>query len=337
MKAPKILCSIAALAFSLTASQAVETDPVGFVSVTVPANSDAILAVPMARASEFKGVISAISGTSGTVTLTVSGTPAWTTNANPTLSQFAPLATLGKTYVVQIASGTKEGLILPVITNGTNTVTVSVGADDLTGVPTGTDLDIFPMWTPKSLITSVVAQDSQILLLKSTQAGVNLSSSGAYVFDTTGWVDDNFDSADNAPLDFGSAFIFRNGGASTTISMVGAVPMTKHRAVLRTRANNVDQDVAIGFTSPVPTPVGSLGLNFASDDQILIFNNSAPGQNKSSTAALVYDSTLGWLDDNFDPVNTTFMIQPGQGYIFRKKGTATPQSIVWTALQTYLQ
>lgn len=338
MKAPKIICTVAALAFSIAASQAVETDPVGFVSVTVPANSDAILAVPLNRTSEFKGTISSISGN----TITVNGTPTWVA------SQFvfngpndAGIDQL-KTYAVQIASGVKEGLTAKVTANTTNSITLDVPVgESLTGIlsgASGDSIDIMPYWTPSSLIPAEsVSTNSQILFLKSAQAGVNLSSSAALIFDAGVWNDDNFENADHLPLDFGNAFIYRNGTAATTISMVGAVPMNKHRILLRTRASNTDQDIAIGFTSPVPTAVGSLGLGFNEDDQILIYNNSAVGINKSSIAALIYTAADGWVDDNFTPVNTTYMLQPGQGYIFRKKGTLTPQTLVWTALQSYLQ
>lgn len=332
MKTPKILCSLAALALAQGSLFAVNTDPVGFVSVSVPANSDAVLAVPMNRTSEFKGLTSALSGTTGTVTVTVAGSPGWTAG------QFAPLATANKTYALQLASGAKEGLTLPITNNAANTVTVTVSADDdLAGVlANGEQIDIVPYWTPASLITSTVPNGSQILLLQSTSAGVNLSSSGSYGYDSGAWVNENtFDSADHSPLAFGQGFIFRNSGTAVTLSMVGSVPMSKHRFIIKTLGAG-DQDVAIGFSSPIPTPVGSLGLSFTEDDQLLVFNNSAAGQNKSASETLFYTTADGWVDGSFSPVGTTYMLQPGQGYIFRKKGTGSAGTYVWTALQTYL-
>jgi uncharacterized protein (TIGR02597 family) len=331
MKSLKFLATFTAMA--LSSAMAATTDPVGFVSVPVQANSDAILAVPLNRASEFKGVINSIVGNE----ITVSGTPNWNVNQFVQNGGVQP-----KTYALQIASGAKEGLIGKVTANTANSVTVQLDSgEDLSGVVSGANgdqIDILPYWTPASLISaSTVTPNSQILLLASTLAGINQSSSGALLFDAGNWYDDNFENADNFPLPFGSAFIYRNGTSAATISLTGSVPMNKHRTVIRTRASNVDQDIAIGFMSPVPTPVGSLGLGFVDDDQILIFNNTAAGINKSSTGALIYTTADGWVDDNFTPVGTTFMLQPGQGYIFRKKGTSLPQTIVWTSLQTYLQ
>jgi uncharacterized protein (TIGR02597 family) len=337
MNTKAIFTTLAAMVATSLVAQQVTTEPVGFVSVAVPANSDAILAVPLNRASEFKGSIQSISGN----VVTVVGAPAWAVN------QFVYNAsTQLKTYALQLASGTKEGLTAKITANTANSVTVTLDAsEDYSGVATeaangtgnGTQVDIVPYWTPSSLITSTVAQDSQILLLNSTSAGVNLSSSASYGYDSGNWYDDTFNPADNTPLAFGTAFIFRNGGVATTLSMVGSVPMNKHRVVLRTRASNTDQDIAIGFSSPVPTTVGSLGLTFAEDDQILVFNNSATGQNKSAVATLYYTTADGWVNDSFSPVGNTYMLQPGQGYIFRKKGTPTAQALVWTALQPYLQ
>jgi uncharacterized protein (TIGR02597 family) len=338
MKSLKFLATLSA--FALSSAMAASTDPVGFVSTTVPANSDAVLAVPLNRASVFKGMIQTISGS----TVTVAGTPAWTT-APQQFVQALPAQT--NTYALQLASGAKEGLTAKIVSNTANSVTLQfeVG-DDLTGViaedadgiaGNGDQIDIFPYWTPSSLITSVVAQDSQILQFTSATAGVNLPANAILFFDSGAWYDDNFNEANHIPLPFGTSFIYRNGGASTTLSMVGSVPMSKHRVLVRTRANNVDQDIRIGFSSPVPVAVGSIGLNFAEDDQILVYDNSASGQNKPAVTILYYTTADGWVDDSFNPVGTTFMIQPGQGYVFRKKATPTPQTIVWTALQSYLQ
>lgn len=328
---------LGAAGFSYGQTATATSDPVGFVSVTVPANSDAVLAVPLSRPAVFKGVIQSIAGN----VITVAGTsPAWTTN------QFVQaLPGQVNTYAVQLASGTKEGLTGKITANAANTVTIQLDpAENLTGVNTeaangtgnGDHIDILPYWTPKSLITSTVTNGSQILLFESTNAGVNLSSSNSYGYDSGAWADETtFDSADNSPLGFGRSFVFRNTGAALTISMAGSVPMNKHRIVIRNYGTG-DQDIPIGFASPVTTPIGSVGLNFTEDDQLLVFNNSQPGQNKSAAQILYYTNADGWVDDTFQPVGTTFMLQPGMGYIFRKRSTGAAGTYVWTALQTYL-
>ncbi len=337
MKAPKILCSIAALAFSLTASHAVETDPVGFVSVTVPANSDAVLAVPLNRSSEFKGVISSIAGN----VITVTGTPGWTAN------QFVQsLPGQIKTYAVQIASGVREGLTAKITANTTNTLTIQLPTgDNLTGVVSGASgdqIDVLPYWTPASLFSTITDGTELYTFVGSNglpAAGTYAAPSMLYVYDTIsgGWIDQLLETAVNHDaLNFGSAILVRNNGASSlTLSMVGSVPMSKHRFVFGTQAGATEQDVRIGFSSPVPELLSSVGLPAVEGDQLLAFNNAASGKNKAPASILVYDGTQ-WLDSGTELAVPTFQLLPGNGYIFRKAATVGASNVVWTDLQSYL-
>ena len=52
-----LTAAFVALIGAASAQSTATTDPVGFVSVTVPAQSDAVLAVPLNRAAAFKGKI----------------------------------------------------------------------------------------------------------------------------------------------------------------------------------------------------------------------------------------------------------------------------------------
>lgn len=339
MKAPKILCSIAALAFSLTASaQTATTDPVGFVSVTALANSDVTLAVPMARASEFKGVISAISATTGTVTITIGGTsPNWTTTPS---QQFAPLVTSGKTYALQLASGSKEGLILPVLGNGANTLSVTVDAsDDLTGVLVGDSIDVMPYWTLGSLFSPQPATGSvEIQYYPSSTPGTNLSPLVIYELAGSNWLDqDSGTPSNNVPLPFGVSYLARNNNATpVTFTFVGAVPMSKHRRVLQNLAASQQQDIRIGYTSPVPQLVGSAAIGQIAGDELHIFDNSAAGQNKSPTQILEFTAS-GWLDqDSGMNVSSTLFLQPAQGYLLRRSSANSTTPYVWNSLQSYL-
>ncbi len=334
MKTPKILCSIAALAIAQGSLFAINTDPVGFVTVTVPANSDATLAVPMNRASEFKGLTSALSGTSGTVTITVAGSPGWGTDI------FAPLATANKTYALQFASGAKEGLTLPIIGNGTNTVTVTVSAtDNLDGVGNGEQIDIMPYWTPASLVASPPLATA-ILGFNTSGAGINRGPGEIYAFDGTNWQNDvnGGPSVNHLPLPFGNTFILRNNSASPyNLSLVGSVPMTKFRFLLATLQANTVQDNQIGYMCPIPESLTSLEFPAVAGDSILGFDNSTSGINKGPVSIYAYDGTK-WVDDVLGgDVLPTVKLQPGFGYIFRKHKTASPQTLVWSHLPAYLQ
>ncbi len=150
-----LTAAFVALIGAASAQSTATTDPVGFVSVTVPAQSDAVLAVPLNRAAAFKGKIKNISGS----IITVEGTPAWTAN------QFVQnIPTQNDTFAIQLATGTKEGLIAKVTANGVDTLTLQLDAgDDLSGVKTGDvdgilnadEIDVMPYWTPSTLFSSV--------------------------------------------------------------------------------------------------------------------------------------------------------------------------------------
>lgn len=335
MKTPKLLCTIAAIALAQGSLFAVNTDPVGFVSVTVPANSDAILAVPLNRTSEFKGLTNGFSATSGTVTITVAGTPGWTAG------QFAPLTTANKTYALQFASGTKEGMILPIVNNGTNTVVVTVSAtDDLTGVlASGEQIDIMPYWTPSSLLSNVPV-GTEFLGFEGVGAGTNHAA--PQLFGNTGagtWEDEiTSDDVSNIVIGFGRSYVLRNNSAaSVTISIVGSVPMSSHRFTFSTLAGNTDQDTRFGYLCPVAEPVTSLGIPAVAGDAILGFDNSASGKNKSAATIYAFDGTK-WVDDiSGDPLTAADTLKPGFGYIYRKYRTGTAQKVVWQHVQSYLQ
>lgn len=346
------------------------TDPVGFVSVSVLANSDATLAVPLNRTAAFKGVIQSISGN----TITVAGTsPAWQTSPM-IFVQSLPSQT--NTYAVQFATGAKEGMTASITANGANTVTIQLASgDNLTGVKTeavdgtgnGDHIDIMPYWTPSTLFSTTPPAGTELIGFANPDNGVNVGASEVY--DRTGasaWEDGiNGGDASHFPLPFGSSFIFRNNTASAlSLSLVGSVPMTKNRVRISTQANNTDQDVAIGYLSPIPERLSTIGLPpynpadptnpnnlkqgevasanalgfpVANGDTIIGFDNNELGINKG--AAEVYQWTGSSFEDgiNGGTISNTVTLKPGFGYIFRKAATPTPTSVVWSHLPGYLQ
>src|SRR5437764_14614740 len=90
--------------------------PVGFVNVTVPAQSDAMVSVPMVPPAVFLGSITAISGSQ----VTLSGTP---------------VLPAGTSSALILESGVKEGLVAKITAQSGAVVTVSLeSGDDFTGV-----------------------------------------------------------------------------------------------------------------------------------------------------------------------------------------------------------
>jgi uncharacterized protein (TIGR02597 family) len=321
--------------------QTATTEPVGFVSASVLANSDATLAVPMNRTSVYKGVIQSITGN----VVTVAGTsPAWVTSP----MQFVQsLPAQPNTYAAQLATGAKEGQIGRVTANGVNTLTISFDAgDDLTGVKTeavdgvgqGDHIDVMAYWTPKSLFTSPPLA-AAILGFSNSGPGFDRGPADIFAFDGTNWQDDvNGGVVDHTPLPFGTSFVLRNNSASVyNFSMVGSVPMTKFRVRLATLAANTTQDIQIGYVCPIPESLTALEFPAVAGDSILGFDNSEAGIDKGPLTIWAYDGTK-WVDDVLGgDVPPTTMLQPGVGYIFRKNQTVAPQSVVWTHLPGYLQ
>lgn len=340
----KILSSVIAVGIASTAFGQYATDPVGFVSVTVKSNSDATIAVPMNRSSEFKGTISSISGT----TITLNGTPGWT---NGQLEPLAPSGTGSKTYAIQFASGVKEGMVARVIGNSQNSVTVVLDAgEDLVNVVVGAagdHVDIFPYWTPATLFSVVPPVGFELAGFEAPGVGINLGASELYVHAGGNVWEDGINGGElpNAPLRFGSAFVARNSsGADFTATFVGSVPMSLSRIRLVTKAGGVAQDQYIGYLSPIPealatvTNPNALGFPVSTGDTIQGFDNNVLGINKGADEIYVWSGTE-WEDGiNGGAVTPGVQsLKPGFGYIFQKAPTVSASSVVWSHKPGYLQ
>ena len=330
-----LLTAVVALP-ALIQAQPVYTPPVGFVSVTVPANSDAAIGAPLSRADEFVGVVESISSN----VITLAGTPNFTVNQFVYASGTQP-----KTYFLRVDSDTKEGMILKVESNTANSVTVTIPAgESLAGIltnavdTTGSAVSIAPYWTPATLVTGVLA-GTQILRYPTATAGTNLSPSAVYVFNGTNWLQSTTN-VNDATFNVGEGLVLRNNSTTTpqTVSITGAVPMSGHRTRLFTLAPSLAQDQRILYNSPVPEVIGNVfpPTSLAAGDRLLGFDNAATGKNKSPSVNLVWTGSA-WLQGATN-VTTTFQLQPGSSYVFRKNQTgATPVSVVWSDLQSYLQ
>lgn len=320
----------------LKAQSTVSTNPVGFVTVAVPAQSDAVLAVPLHRSSVFKGTIQSMAGS----TLTVVGNPDWTANQ---FVQALPGQT--DTFGVLIATGVKEGLIARVTSNTSNQLTIEMPAgDDLTGIKTGAvdgagqgdEVDVMPYWTPSTLFPASPSTGSRLLFFPNDLPGINLSSNLTVLRASSGWFV-GATPADHRVLPYGVSFVFRNQTSlAQTISMVGAVPMASQRAVLAKLSQvGQGQDLRVGISSPVPEFIGNLELGFTPGDRLLVFNNSLVGFNKSPSMTLLWSGSA-WFQGATN-VSATFLLEPGNGYVLRRSSNAPAGAVVWQLVQSYLQ
>ena len=104
------------------------TDPVGFTSLSLPANSDSVISIPFTRPAVFSGAISSAAGN----TITVASSPNWTAN-----QYVYTQGTQSNTYyaIVGPMLTTVSGTVS--VTNGSTAVTATAG---LSGIATGDEL-----------------------------------------------------------------------------------------------------------------------------------------------------------------------------------------------------
>ncbi len=164
-----LLTCIASVSFAVATlhAQTATTDPVGFVSYTVNANSDQKVGVPMQQSPVFQGTADSISGT---------------TISSPGIS---PLS--GANYLL-VTSGTASGSWEQIASSASGSVTLSSA---ITGFATGDAFLIRPFWTLGSLFpdgggipvsSDVFAPSALVLLNNPSATGINIPAAGIYLY-----------------------------------------------------------------------------------------------------------------------------------------------------------
>lgn len=324
---------------ALVGEPAPPTEPTGYVSMGVPAASESTFAPPLIRPHAFRGRIRAISGNQVSVT----DGPNWSANS------FVKSGPQTNTYAAVIVSGEKAGLVCMITSNTEDTLTLWPDpAEDLTGIPTdlidgegqGASLEIIPYWTPATFASGTPPSGAQIMLFRATVAGTSLAASKTLEYDGSHWYDtDDFSVADDLALGFHEGIVMRNpSGTAYNFKLQGSVPTFPHRMTLRTLAAGADQDIRFGYLCPVPEPIGTLSLDLQNEDALLVFDNSTTGTNKSASKVYYYTTADGWVDgDTFAPVNISDALQPGSGYMLRRKGTTPASTLIWQDIPSFLQ
>jgi uncharacterized protein (TIGR02597 family) len=271
--------------------------------------------------------------------ITVMGSPAWPDDK----FVYNPPATADNYYLL-LAGGAKEGMSCRITDSGASSVTVELQAgDDFTGVRTeevdgagnGDRIRIVPYWTPTTVFSEPPPNNTQLLLYDGVTSGVNLGPSEILVIYEGTWYDSGFQPANDYMIHPSEAFVVRNNSA-TEIGMivVGSVPLAAHRSKILTLSAGVAQDNQVGYFSPVPETIGDCSLGFENSDQLLVLSNTQVGKNKGPQEILTY-YTGKWYNSMFQDVTGTFQLQPGQGYIYRKTATTSPQAFLWQDTQSY--
>lgn len=393
----KLYMSLTALCVCILTAEAVETDPIGFVSVNLAGNSDSYVYIPFKRSPEFVGLASALSangtydagepftdGNSNGVwdsgetftdtnnVITLSGTPGLTVN------QFVYVAvTQPKRYYVFLKGGTRAGMYYSVVSNAAASLTVDTAGDDLTtAIDSTTTLEVIPYDTLGSIFPagagvnpsanhSFGARQTEVYLPDFSTVGTNLALTISYYYYSgsvapgAGWRKAGAAGilANDDPLPPDSFFVVRhNVATSTTLTFSGTVQMSQLTTPVNNRAASVDQDnaVALPFATDITLAqsklfesgafVGSANHGFAArQDQILVWDNSVTGKNKSADVIYYYYTGsvapgAGWRKSGAAGVlaNDDVISSSTKGIVIRKKGTATPTTVLWSVKPPYV-
>jgi uncharacterized protein (TIGR02597 family) len=350
---PSLVLALSLALGSATTSLAATatTDPVGYNTVSLLANSDTYVSVPFNRPAAFVGQVSSVSGN----TITVAGTPGWTS------SQFVyATGSQSNTYYAFIRSGTKEGNYYTVTGNGANTLTIDLAGDTLSGLAADDSISVVPYWTLGTLFpasdagvsftaTTGLAKKTEIRIPDVNGTGTNRVPVGRYYFQsaTSSWRDySGVDKSDEILIP-DSYFIVSNPAsvATGTLTTTGNV-VTKKFVIPIVSMAATSQDNPVAIPRPVPVSLDDSGLissgafvittGLAIKDQVYVYDNSTAGKNKSEIARYFYKNGA-WrkFGDEANNYGSAIIFSPNTAVKIVKAKSANDSSVDWVNTPTY--
>ncbi len=361
-----ILCSIAP---ALQAQTTATTDPVGFVTVALAANSDSYVFIPFKRTPAFAGAANAAINAN---VIPVTDTPF-------TANQFVYVQfTQPNHYYVFLNTGTKAGSYYTVTGNTTNSLTIDPNGDNLSAaILPGTTFQIIPYDTLGTIFPAgkgvdasagngVGVRQTEILIPDGVSSGIDLALPVSYYYNSNtalpgaGWRKAGAGGvlADDDVLYPDQFFVVRNKAASAgnNLTFLGTVPMATLITPVGTIAVSTNQDNAVAL--PIPGNLtltqsniwesgaflGSASHGVGSrGDQILVYDNSIPGRDKGSDFSYYYYTGTsspgpGWRKAGISGVlaNNDVIIKAGLGLVIRKKSTGPILTSIWSVKPPYV-
>lgn len=327
--------SVTSFALSGASAQSTATtDPVGFVSYTVNAQSDQKVGVPMQQASSYNGVASSVS-------------------AN--IVQSAGLPALSGDNFLLVTSGAAAGQWEQISNSSAGQVTI---ASAIPGFQTNDTFVVKPFWTLNSLfpnggaIPASVDPENPVAVVLFNVAGatgINQATGDAYLYHAgevlpAGWYDANtFELANSVTINPESFITIRNSTASPiNVSFVGSVPAAKTAIDVTSRSagpqdnlvyNRFPADVTLlnsglassGAVSPSPDPENP-------SDTVLVYQTDSSGLNPATSASYIYHAgevlPAGWYNANDFESADSVVIPAGGAFIIRKP-TGANSVISW--------
>lgn len=339
-----VVLASALLASPRLQAQSAVTDPVGFVSYTVNANSDQKIGVPMTQASVFSGAAATVSGAN----VTSSGIP--------TLS--------GRNFVL-VTSGTASGAWEEIASGTSTSLTL---AAQIPGFAANDTFAIKPFWTLNTLLPGggsvPVSPDVEnprglVLLNDLAAVGINPASGASYFYTDgsggllpAGWyANGTFEAANDVVVSPETFITVRNlTSSSVTLSFVGSVPTTPSTIEVVARAAG-QQDNLILNQFPAAVTLANSGLATSGAvrnspdvenpvDLLLVYALSNTGLNPASSASYFYTDgsggllPAGWyVNGTFEDANNVEI--PAGGAIVIRKGAGSSSVTKFTPSLPY--
>ena len=364
-----LAATIALIAVPAFAQTTATTDPVGFITYSLPGNADSYLYIPFKRNPDYAG---ATSGAVASNVIAASGTPNWGVNA------FAPGASLQPRFYVLIRSGAKSGMFYAVSSNDSSTLTVDLGGDTISSdVVAGTAYQICAFDTLGSIFPSgqgvngsaghlIGARQSEVLIPESSLAGTNFAPASSYYYYNgatlpgAGWrLAGQTGTIVNDVVLYPDSYIIvrHNVATGTSLTTMGTVQMGQVQLPLTTLADNTNQDIPIGIPVAGNQTLfqsnlfqsgafqgGASHLIGSRKDELLVWDNSFVGKNKAPDASYYYYTGTagngpGWrlAGDTINVRDAEIVITPGKAFTIRKKSTGLAATVFWKVTPTYVQ
>ena len=361
----KSLFVLAAATSGAFAQTTATTPPVGYVTLTVPAESDNYFSLPLQTASSWAGVSTGVSGDVISVAA-----------SSFTASQYAPgdpkvgATVSSNNYLIQVTSGALTGRQFKVTANGTGDVTVDPAAANTLaeqGFASGDSFVIRPQWTLATAFpggagfgstNDITAPVTMLLVTDNSGTATDRAASGYYTYDDgsdtglAGWYNVNdYTLSDDLILDPANTFTARNQSLTPlTLVVSGTVPTVPVASLVTSDVDLNDNNLQISF--PVDTSLAGSHLHesnvvtatsdiTAPIDLVLTFDSTFTGYDPSATGFYTYDDggdmgTPGWYDVNtFLPVDSDLLLKAGSIVVVRKGQAAQLSASAWTAPLPY--
>ena len=325
----------------------VSTEPAGFQKVDLIGNSDTIVALPFVRPEFAAGIVTAVTGNQVQIT----GAPAWTPG------QLAYAAgTQPDTYQLFVRSGTNEGRLYTITNNTANSVTLDLNGSTLSGLAANDRVSILPAWTLATVFPEgngifpspwLIRRPTEVLLPDMDGTGINLSSCKIFCYQPGAWkqIGQGGVSKNDEIIPLNTYLTVRHNVPTNTACVLSGTVLTSKISVPLAVSTTHRQDNFVSLARPSAISLDDSGLAASAafrtspsplnpTDELLVFDNSVPGKNKSASA-VYYLLESGWfrVGGSSTPAGTHPVLAPSAAIIIRK--STAPLGVVWNHPSSY--